>query len=516
MKKNLLFALTLFCSLSAFAQFNPPMQPNTLVSNTLGGYISNNTYNVGMDYQGNSFGADYRYAIVTDYPEGTIGGNPALYIGITQQYTGNPIAVGKDPDVVIMGTDACVISYKINTTTNDYEIWIDVVNNINTSPTLSSSTMVASFPYTTSFIPVVNIDANSMGDWVICYSESKTIAHYALGNGSASLVTPSFTPMAGATYGEYVKPDVAIDDNAMAYSTSLDNNNKDLCVYDLNSNTLIYSKGGGVLLDEPRIACPPAGGNNSLLSWAVANITENYSGIALHYQSGTSFYNHSLTNGSSGLYALGTQLQAKPSGSWNYRPCISFNTDACSSLSVNWFNTATNQIIGVEIESGAGQSAPLSNLRYAPSSTPIKFNELGPKGRYASAVCSRYADLKAAAYVIGQSVVEHTIDCIGSWRIGKPHNNSANIQSKASSNTGFIITPNPATNKLTLKMANDLELNNAEIKIENVVGQEFSTLQLDKNTTEQNINIAELPNGIYFIKVIIGKNLLFTNKFVKQ
>ncbi|MEN9523455.1 MAG: Secretion system C-terminal sorting domain [Bacteroidota bacterium] len=66
-------------------------------------------------------------------------------------------------------------------------------------------------------------------------------------------------------------------------------------------------------------------------------------------------------------------------------------------------------------------------------------------------------------------------------------------------------------------MAEDVELGaNSEIVIENIVGQPFSKLQIEKNTFEQAINVKDLPNGIYFIKIMEGNNLLFTNKFVKQ
>ncbi|MEY2829305.1 MAG: hypothetical protein RIQ33_1163, partial [Bacteroidota bacterium] len=286
--------------------------------------------------------------------------------------------------------------------------------------------------------------------------------------------------------------------------------NTSMNVFQLPGGAPIYTAySGSIPLDEPRIACPPAGGYST--DWAVAVVTDGVGQIDLHYMSGSSSYMHTLTNGASGL-GTPTQLVAAPGG--NSRPCISYNRDECNSISVNWYNAGFGGIIGIEIESTS--PLPLTKLRTWTGYNNSFFIPVSAGGGDASAVCGRYADTKAAGFVNGSQVMQHHIDCIGSWRIGKQNNNSANIQSKASSNTGFIITPNPATNKLTLKMADDLELNNAEIKIENIVGQEFSTLQLDKNATEQNINIAELPKGIYIIKVISNKNLLFTNKFIKQ
>ncbi|PCI94137.1 MAG: hypothetical protein COB15_14845 [Flavobacteriales bacterium] len=74
-------------------------------------------------------------------------------------------------------------------------------------------------------------------------------------------------------------------------------------------------------------------------------------------------------------------------------------------------------------------------------------------------------------------------------------------------NTEIEIYPNPTSNQLSI----DTELNISEVRIVDITGKTIITIKQKTKT----INVAELVNGIYFIKVIADEKTI-TKKFVKQ
>ncbi len=74
----------------------------------------------------------------------------------------------------------------------------------------------------------------------------------------------------------------------------------------------------------------------------------------------------------------------------------------------------------------------------------------------------------------------------------------------------FWVYPNPVSSTLTLQ--SNLDLQNAEIKIFNLLGGTVLTQNKISNTT---FDISELNNGIYFLQVR-ANNKLFTQKFIKK
>ncbi len=77
-----------------------------------------------------------------------------------------------------------------------------------------------------------------------------------------------------------------------------------------------------------------------------------------------------------------------------------------------------------------------------------------------------------------------------------------------SQNAALQIYPNPASTEITVETPNP----NGEITINNVVGQTLKTMHSASNKTT--INIADLPSGMYIIRVSGENNI--TNKFIKQ
>jgi Secretion system C-terminal sorting domain len=81
----------------------------------------------------------------------------------------------------------------------------------------------------------------------------------------------------------------------------------------------------------------------------------------------------------------------------------------------------------------------------------------------------------------------------------------------------FIVSPNPASSFLTLKIR-DLETTHATVDIVNVLGAQV--LSLVKNTPidtyfEKSIPLSNLAAGIYFVR-LIANNEIFSHNFLKD
>ncbi len=74
------------------------------------------------------------------------------------------------------------------------------------------------------------------------------------------------------------------------------------------------------------------------------------------------------------------------------------------------------------------------------------------------------------------------------------------------------IYPNPSNGKLFIEGSDFIE--GSELKICDVLGKELRSEKLKTEKTE--LNIAELSNGIYFIKVMKNDKVVFTQKLIKQ
>jgi ice-binding like protein/type IX secretion system substrate protein len=83
-------------------------------------------------------------------------------------------------------------------------------------------------------------------------------------------------------------------------------------------------------------------------------------------------------------------------------------------------------------------------------------------------------------------------------------------------NTGAIVTisPNPFNNSTNIIINNASMINNAEIRIYNILGSEvlFSTITKQSTT----IGTSSLPEGIYFYKIISNNQIVQTGRLVSQ
>ena len=81
------------------------------------------------------------------------------------------------------------------------------------------------------------------------------------------------------------------------------------------------------------------------------------------------------------------------------------------------------------------------------------------------------------------------------------------VTENISAGSDLVLQPNPASTeiKINLPLKNDFE-----IEIMNTLGESVS-----RSKNEKQINIADLPNGIYFLCVRENNNFL-VRKFVKE
>jgi len=75
----------------------------------------------------------------------------------------------------------------------------------------------------------------------------------------------------------------------------------------------------------------------------------------------------------------------------------------------------------------------------------------------------------------------------------------------------YKIYPNPSSDKITIETS--AKLTQSELSILNINGQELMTRQITEPLTQ--INISNLPNGIYFVRVT-GDQKVHVEKFLKQ
>jgi Secretion system C-terminal sorting domain len=122
-----------------------------------------------------------------------------------------------------------------------------------------------------------------------------------------------------------------------------------------------------------------------------------------------------------------------------------------------------------------------------------------------------------------QTIAKQTVlDSLTNWRIGKyalPKSCGAidtthqpNGVNEFTKNE-ISIYPNPVNNVLLCKCANML-INTIEVT--NVLGQVCITPLLHKVKGDVSINVATLPNGIYFLKLTTNDGLQVIKKFVKE
>ena len=96
-------------------------------------------------------------------------------------------------------------------------------------------------------------------------------------------------------------------------------------------------------------------------------------------------------------------------------------------------------------------------------------------------------------------------------------NNVTGIKSNVNETAQISVYPNPSTGLFTLNLNNISTSTKAQISITNILGEVIYSAQepVNNNTITKAINLQNIANGAYFIRVNLG-NKTYTNKLIKN
>ncbi len=81
--------------------------------------------------------------------------------------------------------------------------------------------------------------------------------------------------------------------------------------------------------------------------------------------------------------------------------------------------------------------------------------------------------------------------------------------------TNFNIYPNPSNNQIFISIPDDFTKTKTSITITDLIGREYNTITIEKNTLITEINTSEIKNGIYLLQ-LRNKNAVITERFIIQ
>jgi hypothetical protein len=80
--------------------------------------------------------------------------------------------------------------------------------------------------------------------------------------------------------------------------------------------------------------------------------------------------------------------------------------------------------------------------------------------------------------------------------------------------TSFVqIYPNPASNVLNIKLSG-FDLNSTSLKITNILGQDVINTSVSNDQLE--LNLSNMPNGMYFVRVLVNNKEVVNHKLIKH
>jgi hypothetical protein len=83
---------------------------------------------------------------------------------------------------------------------------------------------------------------------------------------------------------------------------------------------------------------------------------------------------------------------------------------------------------------------------------------------------------------------------------------------------GFVseVYPNPATSTVSLNYQLTPQVDQADVKVYNVLGAMVKEAELDRGNGKLSMNIADLKNGVYFYSVLVNGDVYKTKKLIIQ
>jgi hypothetical protein len=73
----------------------------------------------------------------------------------------------------------------------------------------------------------------------------------------------------------------------------------------------------------------------------------------------------------------------------------------------------------------------------------------------------------------------------------------------ANSNELFFLYPNPFTNELTISVAEEVE-SNVQVNIFTAQGQLTKSMEMEEGNYGQQLNMEDMPAGIYYVRFQLG------------
>ena len=83
---------------------------------------------------------------------------------------------------------------------------------------------------------------------------------------------------------------------------------------------------------------------------------------------------------------------------------------------------------------------------------------------------------------------------------------------------GFVseVYPNPASNSVSLDYQLTPQVNDAQVKVYNVLGSVVREAELSRGTGKMRLDVSDLNNGIYFYSILVNNDVYQTKKLIIQ
>lgn len=118
---------------------------------------------------------------------------------------------------------------------------------------------------------------------------------------------------------------------------------------------------------------------------------------------------------------------------------------------------------------------------------------------------------------MAKTVVQRALDTFYVEKIILPVDTSSKYQPYQLLDDGFIIYPNPAKDRIYLQWNNNVEWQPIAIELINLSGSTLHRItSIAEGTNWLSIALPDIPNGLYFVKVIGYDGSVITKKVVIQ
>jgi len=295
--------------------------------------------------------------------------------------------------------------------------------------------------------------------------------------------------------------------------------NRDVFIvkYDASGNMLWARRAGGNGREEARSISTDAGGNVYVTGFFMSS-SITFGTTTLNGGGGTVFIVKYAPNGD--------VLWAKAEGGTDVDLGYGISTDASGNVYVTGSFLSSSIIFGTTTLMNASISIDYSDIfivKYAPNGDVLWAISAG--STYADEGYGIATDVNGDVYVTGSFASSSitfgntTLTNAGGVGISSPDVFVAKLGSVITSiseggtnnDLGFSISPNPATNQLTI--STELGITNYNLRIMNTTGQ--LVYQSAINNQQSTIDVSSFATGTYFIQLVTEQGIT-TKKFVKR